>query len=105
MRCLQRRQTDGVLSFLGATSGSKKVLPPRSRLLNPTRLPPVPRRPPNQRRAPAICPRELARISPLVAGSAGFLDELVDQGLTDPVRDVLVDRLHRLAHCGILLRR
>src|ERR1700676_5261103 len=41
----------------------------------------------------------------LVAGSAGFLDELVDQGLTDPARDVLVDRLHRLAHCGVLLRR
>src|SRR5260370_17026299 len=41
----------------------------------------------------------------LVAGSAGFLDELVDQGLADPARDVLVDRLHRLAHRGVLLRR
>src|ERR1700736_6636400 len=41
----------------------------------------------------------------LVGGSAGFLDELVDQRLTDPARDVLVNRLHRLAHGGILRRR
>src|ERR1700680_2603597 len=41
----------------------------------------------------------------LVAGSAGFLDELVDQGLTDPARDVLVDRLHRPAPLGLPPRR
>src|SRR5260370_20682742 len=41
----------------------------------------------------------------LVGSSAGFLDELVDQRLTDPARDVLVNRLHRLAHGGILFRR
>src|ERR1700674_3240882 len=41
----------------------------------------------------------------LVAGSAGYLDELVNQGLAYPARDVLVDRLHGLAHGGILLGR
>src|SRR6478672_9573471 len=40
-----------------------------------------------------------------VAGAAGFLHELVDQGLTNAARDVLIDRLHRLAHGGVLLRR
>src|ERR1700710_1289672 len=33
-----------------------------------------------------------ARRLALVAGAAGFLDELVDQGLTDPAGDILVNR-------------
>src|ERR1700688_2653329 len=41
----------------------------------------------------------------LMADPAGFLDELVDQRLADPACDILVDRLHRLAHGGVLLRR
>src|ERR1700722_19664659 len=41
----------------------------------------------------------------LVGHAAGFLDEFVDQGLTDPGGDILVDRLHRLAHGDVLLRR
>ena len=52
------------------------------------------------RRAHACDPREPAIVA-LVADPAGYLDELVDQGLTDPARDVLVDRLHRPAHGGI----
>ena len=40
-----------------------------------------------------------------VAGSAGLLEELIDQGLTDPAGNVLVHRLHRLAHRSILFRR
>src|ERR1700712_2177289 len=43
-------------------------------------------------------------LSSLVAYPAGFLDELVDQGLTDPSRDVLVNRVHRLAHRHVLIR-
>src|SRR5882724_6272993 len=40
-----------------------------------------------------------------VANLAGFFQELVDQRLTDAARDVLVDRIYRLAHRGVLLRR
>ena len=40
-----------------------------------------------------------------MADPAGFLDEFIDQRLTDPVCDVLVDRVHRLSHGGVLLRR
>src|ERR1700682_1172013 len=57
-----------------------------------------------KKRAPATAPRGLARITS-VAGSAGLLDELIDQGLTDPAGNVFVHRLHRLAHRSVLFRR
>src|SRR6266702_3121791 len=42
---------------------------------------------------------------PSVRRAPRLLEEFVDQTLADAVRDVLVDRLHRLAHRGVLLRR
>src|SRR3984957_1770298 len=51
--------------------------------------------------------QQLDKISPAfssVADPTGFLDEFIDQGLADPARDVLVDRIHRPAHRRVPLR-
>src|SRR5439155_13697158 len=41
----------------------------------------------------------------LVRRAPRLREEFVDQRLADAAGDVLVDRLHRLAHGGVLLRR
>src|SRR3954463_6877582 len=45
------------------------------------------------------------RSSVSVGRATRLLEEFVDQGLADAAGDVLVDRLHRLSHVGVLLRR
>src|SRR6185436_16924900 len=54
---------------------------------------------------PAMTARRRSPAPTLVGRAPRLLEELVDQGLADAACDILVDRLYRLAHRGVLLRR